>query len=359
MSWVHHETAQILGSRLDRVPERQRPHCTPEERARILRVKHLLSLSSAETARLFRLATATLGRWEKVIADGDKRAQRLVRHQPPVRRYANVVHELVRTMALTGFGGNGQIARTLARAGWKISETTVGRYRKEKAQDPRPGTSRLDPRRPWLRPRFPHELWITDLTQVKALFGLVTFRIGTIFDAYSRMPLFSRSYEAEPSAFDMKALFRHTVKLYRTPQHFISDKGGQFVADPFRRTLARAGVHHRFGRLFEKSSSPLIERFWRTLKETAQLKVLQPLLKQDLDRRMDDALHFYVYHRPHMGLEGATPAEVYFKLRRAHRKAVHPPRGKPSDPTTESPFQLEFLDPERRLPLLTRKTKAA
>jgi hypothetical protein len=65
MAWVHHETARILGSRLDRIPERQRPHYTPEERARILRVKHLLSLSSAETARLFRLAGATLSRGKR------------------------------------------------------------------------------------------------------------------------------------------------------------------------------------------------------------------------------------------------------------------------------------------------------
>jgi hypothetical protein len=92
----------------------------------------------------------------------------------------------------------------------------------------------------------------------------------------------------------MKALFEKAVRLYRKPDHFISDKRGQFVADPSRRTLARAGVHHKFGRLFERNSSPLMERFWRTLKDVAQLKILAPLLKQDLDRRMDDALNFYI-----------------------------------------------------------------
>ncbi len=351
MEWLHQETAEILGRRLDRIPERQRPHYMPEERARILRVKHLLSLSCAETARLFRLAGATVARWERAIADGH--AQRLVRHQPPVRRYANVVRELVRTMAISGFGGNGQIARTLARAGWKISETTVGRCRKEKpTQTPR--TEVTDRRRPWLRPSFVHQLWLTDLTQVKSLFGLVTFRVGTIFDAYSRMPLFSRSFEAEPTAGAMASFFRRAVALYQRPRYFISDKGSQFVGAPFRQALERAGVVHRFGRLGERNSSPLIERFWLTLKETAQLKHLRPLLKQDLDRRMNDALTFYVYHRPHMGLGGATPAEVYFKLRRAHRRAIQPPRGRPGDPTAPRPFQIEYLDEERRLPILVK-----
>lgn len=153
-AWVERETADILGGRLDRVPERQRPHYTPEERARILRIKHLKSLSCAETARLFRLAGATLSRWERSIGLGEERAQQLVRHRPPVRRYADVVHELVRTMALSGSGGNGQISRTITRAGWKISQTTVGRYRKEKAP-PIPAGRRVTTGNPGFGPSLP------------------------------------------------------------------------------------------------------------------------------------------------------------------------------------------------------------
>jgi hypothetical protein len=52
---------------------------------------------------------------------------------------------------------------------------------------------------------------------------------------------------------------------------------------------------------------------------------------------MADALIFYTYHRPHMGLGGATPAEAYFKLRRAHRRAIQPRRT--GDATAPPPFQ--------------------
>jgi hypothetical protein len=76
-------------------------------------------------------------------------------------------------------------------------------------------------------------------------------------------------------------------------------------------------------------------------------------------RRLPLPLNFYIYHRPHMGLGGAIPAEVYFKLRRAHRKTIQPPRGRPSDPAIDMPYQIEFLDVDRRLPILARKTKAA
>jgi hypothetical protein len=33
----------------------------------------------------------------------------------------------------------------------------------------------------------------------------------------------------------MKALFLKKVRLYQGPLHFISDRGGQFVAGPFPR----------------------------------------------------------------------------------------------------------------------------
>ena len=115
---------------------------------------------------------------------------------------------------------------------------------------------------------------------------------------------------------------------------------------------------HRFGRILVRNSCSLIERFWLTLKQMTQVRQLRPLLKEDLDRRMADALNFYVYHRPHMGLNGATPAEVYFKRRRAHRRAVHPPRGKPTEQRIAAPFEIEFLDREQRLPILVGKSAA-
>jgi hypothetical protein len=40
----------------------------------------------------------------------------------------------------------------------------VGRYRKEKAKNPEPGAGASSERNRSLRPRFPHQLWLTDLT---------------------------------------------------------------------------------------------------------------------------------------------------------------------------------------------------
>ena len=120
---------EILAERWDPVPVRRRPHYTPEARFKILRYKHIKGLSCEETGREYRVAGATIARWEKELsADPDKKTiGTLLRPMPPVGSYADVVREVVLSMVLTRFGGDEIIADTLARAGWKLSATTVAR----------------------------------------------------------------------------------------------------------------------------------------------------------------------------------------------------------------------------------------
>ena len=63
-AWLLREALDVLGSRWDRLPERQRPHYSPDARFRILRLRALLALSAVETARTFRVSTGTVLRWE-------------------------------------------------------------------------------------------------------------------------------------------------------------------------------------------------------------------------------------------------------------------------------------------------------
>src|ERR1019366_1522185 len=142
------EAAGILGARWDKVPERQRPHYGPEQRFRILRIRSFLGLSQRETAVMFRLSVETIARWETEATGADREVARpLVATDPPVRRFADVVRMLVKTMELAGFGGNILIARPLARPGWKISARTVGRIRKRRWPPPRlPGAASSVPR---------------------------------------------------------------------------------------------------------------------------------------------------------------------------------------------------------------------
>src|SRR5664279_3827048 len=125
------EAAGILAARWHKVPERQRPHYGPEHRFRILRIRTFLGLSQRETAAMFRVSVETVARWEmEAMSPGREDPRPLIAPNPPVRRFADVVRAVVKTMELAGFGGNDLIARTLARAGWKLSSRTVGRIRR-------------------------------------------------------------------------------------------------------------------------------------------------------------------------------------------------------------------------------------
>jgi transposase InsO family protein len=349
------EAAEILGTRWDKVPERQRPHYQPEQRYRILRIRHLLGLSQRETALMFRVSTETIARWETDAGAGDRQASRLlVAPVPPVRRFADIVRAMVKTMELAGFGGNDLIARTLARAGWKLSSRTVGRIRRERWPAPRlpvaaPAVQRA------VRARYPNHVWMVDLTDVRGLFGVTTYKVGAIFDVFSRMPLSARVFSKEPSSAYIARFVSGTAKRHGRPIHFVSDRARCFTGQVFRRKLRRLRVKQRFGAVGKKGSIALIERLWRTLKDALGLKLLRPLVAEDLRRKVVLGLVHYAHFRPHQALGWATPAEIYFARMPAHLSAIPPPRGRPGQAMTVPRFEISFLDSERRLPVLLRK----
>jgi hypothetical protein len=225
------DVADILGSRCDKLPERKRPHYTAHERWRILEIRRVLAFSAEETASLFRVSTGTIFRWEvEAGKEPGKNTVGSLLKPTPLRRYADVVRHLVQTMDRLGFKGAGTIASTLAGAGWRLARETVRRYRHLPLV--RPPSDALRPRRATetlLRARGPNHVWLLDLTRVKALFGLRSFTIGAVLDAFSRAPLALRVFRCEPTADDMVVLVRSAVRRHGRPRHVISDQGTQFT----------------------------------------------------------------------------------------------------------------------------------
>jgi hypothetical protein len=76
---------------------------------------------------------------------------------------------------------------------------------------------------------------------------------------------------------------------------------------------------------------------------------------EDLMEKIELGLVHYAYFRPHQGLGGATPAEIYFGRTPPHLSAIPPPRGRPGEGLTDSPFRVEYLDAERMPPVLVRE----
>jgi transposase InsO family protein len=112
----------------------------------------------------------------------------------------------------------------------------------------------------------------------------------------------------------------------------------------------------RYGAVGQTHSLGLIDRSFRTVKDSLSLRTLRPWDLRDFRRRLAIALLHYDHVCPHASLEGFTPIEVYYGIRGHLPQPVSPPRGRPGDPEPEVPFDFVFLDPEHRaFPVLLPK----
>ncbi len=298
-------------------------------------------------------------------SQSNQRPPRLVpfRDGPPVAepfgRDRRIVKRLVQMLDSFEIGGSAKIAQMLARAGLKIGRETVRRYRKA-PRPPRPAENPQAKTRV-LRAKYVNHIWTADLTEIRSFLGLFRFKIVVVLDLFSRFPLAFGIFQKEPTADQVLDVLDRAMRRHGHPRHFVSDQGSQFTAAVFRETLDSLSIGQRFGAIGQYGSIAIIERFWRTLKELFGIRSWPPLSAAHLEARTERALGYYSSLRPHQGLGGATPAEVYLDETPAASSAIPPPR-KTARSTTGGeplPFEVVFLDPERCLPVLVPTSKVA
>ncbi len=374
------QTIDVLLERLNRVPPAHRPRYRKTDRGRILHHKDVFHLSCREIARLYALTRSTVHRWV-VDCVAPKRPDRpLVAPAPPGRSYSALVRQQVLNLSMAGFGGSLRIAQTLASEGILLSRSTVRRWTKA----PSPGGEGPFPKTPAtsngaggdvrpspptavaphpveraVRARGPNHVLMVDVTHVKALMGFLRFRLAVVIDVFSRFPLAWRLFSDEPSAEEMVSVLDEAVARARrlhpdlSLSHFVTDKGACFTAETFQDAVARYGLKARFGAVGRHGSIALIERLWLGLKDLLHLRLDRCLLRDDLENRIGLGLFYYSVLKPHQGLGGATPAEVYFRKDPTRNHAAPPPRE--GDPIPPPAFDVRYLDAARRLPVLFRK----
>jgi transposase InsO family protein len=356
------DVREILSGRIRRIPPAQRIRYTPEERFRIVVHARTYRLSIAEAAAVFMVDPHTIARWiAEVTRQPDKdTVGSLVKATPPLRSYADVTRQLVAMLDELRVGGSRRIAQMLVRARIKVSHETVRRYRKDKSRRP-PPRAEAAAAGPVVRAKRPNHVWMTDVTTVPGFLRLWMFKLVVILDVYSRFPLAFRAFSKEPTSEQIADLVRGAAVRHGRPQHFVTDRGSQFTGGPFVQTLHNLRTKQRYGAIGRTGSIAIIERLWRTLKEMLELRVVPPLSLSHLEHRVELGLCYYATWRPHQGLRGATPAELYFGQQPAGHDAVPPPRAGPGTMSGPGklPFEVVYLDAEQRLPFLVPTTLAA
>ena len=319
---------RILGARITVLSPQQRPHYPPQERAAILALAARTGWNHSKTADTFLLTAATIANWMRVV--DVKGPDALVKPRKPINRFPAFVTAVVQQLSgLAPRMGKRQLAAIVARAGIAISASTVGRMRKRapvKAPPPASHTRASSAGKALgvVKAKRPHHLWHIDVTVVPTLAGFwvpwvphsvplrwpFCWHVVTVLDHFSRAVVRSAVFRKGPTAAEVCAVLEHSVRVARrTPRHLVSDQGVQFQG-AYRAWCLRRRVKPRFGAIGKHGSIAVIERFHRTLKDEALRVIMVPLALPRMEAALDAYVGWYNTHRPHMTLNGATPAEI-------------------------------------------------
>lgn len=341
---------RILGSRLARLPERRRPFYSPVERFQILSLKERMGLTNEEAAQLFRVSPGTISRWMSHADPESETVGSLVKPIPPVRRYDDATHHLVQSLAGIGLGGYQKLVQWLGLVAIRISRSTVRRYLKGPRM-PKPA-SPTKPHRPVIA-KFVHHVTHIDSTWLKDFLGATADGVTVMFDSFSRFPVAVAHFIGSPEPDGMIRFVEDTFRRLGTPRHLIADREGEFTASRFKERIDAWGVVLRFCSAEHHRANARLERFWRSLKSFLFGLLPPQFHSEDRTLVVNRALVYYS-NRPHQGLGGATPTEIYLGLDPAHVGAVQPPRGKLGAPRASHEIEVAHLDDDLRFPHLKR-----
>ncbi len=309
----------IFRAHRQRCPAKERAHYSPGERAEILQVKRLRGWPAKRIAERFVLHPNTIRNWQKAIRD-KHRAERAVGAPPWNKLHDAVrwtVHEIRRLCPEREFGTR-SIARHIVRAGIQISRASVRRILEEEMAKPRGCDARV--RRPITntapdhlkRPRHPHQVWHTDITEFRILWLRV--HVVAILDGFSRKIVAMRAFRRLVTTRQIvRLLDRASGETGGGPSFLITDHGCQFRIR-FRRAIEAKGIVHARSPVGTWQFNANIERFFWSLKFWQRGTLLVPNVRS-IQKRLDAYRAWHNAHRPHAALRLQTPNEAELSIK--------------------------------------------
>ena len=320
------EELEIKDARWARLDPRRRPHYGPIQRMRILKLRAARGWTVVQTAERFILTEETVSSWMRRVDEGGERA--LVQTEEPVNKFPDMVACIVRSLKLMcPTLGKARIAQMLARAGLHLGVTTVGRMlKRDLSKDDAVAEELVSVSDRVVTAKYPNHVWHTDLTLVPTGAGLwvpwlpfamaqqwpFCWWVVVAVDHYSRLVVGFAVFAGRPTAADICSFLDRVIKAAgRKPRHIITDRGKQFDCEEFREWCKRRTIRPRYGAVGVHGSIAIIERFIRSMKSECTRRILVPLSLAAMRRELTFYIGWYNEHRPHSGLGGATPVEVY------------------------------------------------
>lgn len=247
-------------------------------------------------------STKTFYRWLKAYEDGGWTALEQKSRRP------NTIHYKVEpeTAALVvhlrekrGWGPQ-KIEAHFKQQGVLLGHTTI--YGIIKAMELNPPLQKPRKQRTykcWQR-RHPNSLWQTDFKIVKGRY------LNAFIDDASRFVSGAELFD-QARVDNVLWLFEQAIHEYGKPKQVLTDHGSQFYSmrggtAQFDSFCRERGIKHILAGVARPTTCGKIERWFGTYdREAWRLTTL------------DGFVHYYNYERPHMALDGLTPADAYFK----------------------------------------------
>lgn len=347
------EELAIKDARWSRVPPRRRPHYSPIQRMRILKLKAGRGWTASQVAEVFAVTEETIDSWLKRVDEEGERA--LLQIKEPVNKFPDFVRYLVKQLkVLCPRMGKVRIAQVLARAGLHLGATTVGRILKDTEpvlEDVAGALEVIETRH--VTTKYPGDVWHVDLTVVPTGAGFwvpwlpfalpqswpFCWWVAVVVDHFSRSVVGLAVFFGPPTASEMqRSLSRAIHRVGNPPKYIITDKGQQFWCKSFKRWCRGKGIRPRFGAVGKHGSIAIVERFIRSMKNECTFRILVPLQFDAMRRELGLYAVWYNEHRPSQALGGRTPWEVQASLPSANTEPRFEPRGDwPSEGPCASP----------------------
>jgi transposase InsO family protein len=296
---------------------------------RLLVVREVLrGAAQVDTAVAFGLSSATVQKYIQLYRKGGvdalrplvRKARKRAAKQPDPKRDA-----VVKTRQAHPEWGSRRIRDELERfAALGVSDTQVRRVLHEEglATSPTPAAARDHAPRRFER-AAPNQLWQSDIFTF-LLRRHERLYLAGFMDDHSRFIVGHALAHHQKSGLVMEALGRG-IGAYGTPRELLTDNGRQYTAwrgeTEFEQELKRQGIAHFKSRPQHPQTLGKIERFWKTLWEEFLSRTVFADFA-DCARRLDLYVQHYNFRRPHQGIDGAVPADRYFRAADAVRTAL-------------------------------------
>jgi transposase InsO family protein len=151
--------------------------------------------------------------------------------------------------------------------------------------------------------------------------------VAVVIDHYSRRIMGMAIFSSNPTSLSVQRFLNRVIDgASATPKYIVSDKGPQFWCDLFKDWCDRQGITPRFGAVGQHGSISLVERFILTLKNECTRVILVPLRSEAFRQELSLFAYWYAENRPHSGLHGNTPNEVYQGIPPANQRPRIEPR---------------------------------